>query len=294
MHKDIHGVGVALVTPFDKSGNVDYPALGRVVDFVTGGGVDYLVALGTTAETPTLNDRERKSVLAFIKERNAGRRPLIVGCGGNDTAEVVRCVNGIDLSGVDAVLSVTPYYNKPSQEGIYQHYKRIAGESPVPVILYNVPARTGINMTAETTLRLAHDVRNIIGVKEACGTVAQLAQILCGRPARFKVISGDDIMALPLVAMGGDGVISVAANAFPHAMRRMVAAAERGDNAEASDAFRKLFCPLEFLFCEGSPTGIKAALAIRGIIENNLRPPLLPASKELMERMRAAMEECGL
>lgn len=294
MNENILGVGVALVTPFDKSGNVDYAALGRVVDHVTEGGVDYLVALGTTAETPTLSDREKKSVLAFIKERNAGRLPIVVGCGGSDTAEVVRCINEIDLAGVSAVLSVTPYYNKPSQEGLYQHYRQIAGESPVPVILYNVPTRTGVNMTAETTLRLAHEVGNILGVKEACGTVAQMAQILCGRPAGFRVISGDDIMALPMAAMGGDGVISVAANAFPHTMSAMMAAAERGDNAEAAKLFQKVFCALEFLFCEGSPTGIKAVLAAQGLIENTLRLPLIPASEQLMERIGAMIKECGL
>lgn len=294
MNKNIHGVGVALVTPFDKSGNIDYMSLGRVVDHVTEGGVDYLVALGTTAETPTLSDREKKSVLAFIKERNAGRLPLVVGCGGSDTAHVVHSIKDFDFSGVSAVLSVTPYYNKPSQEGLYQHFRKVAGESPVPVILYNVPTRTGVNMTADTTLRLANEGGNILGVKEACGTVAQLAQILCGRPAGFKVISGDDIMALPLAAMGGDGLISVAANAFPHALCAMMAAADRGDNAEASALFQKLFCALEYLFCEGSPTGIKAALAIQGLAENNLRLPLIPASEQLMERIGVIIKECGL
>lgn len=291
MNENILGVGVALVTPFDKSGNVDYPALGRVVDYVTEGGVDYLVALGTTAETPTLTEKEKHSILAFIKERNAGRLPLVAGCGGNDTAHVVRFLKDMDLSGVSAVLSATPYYNKPSQEGLYQHFKYIADESPVPVLLYNIPSRTGVNMTAGTTLRLAYEVDNILGVKEACGSVAQMAQILCGRPAGFRVISGDDMMALPLAAIGGDGVISVAANAFPHAFCAMMAAAERGDRAEASKLFRKLFCQFEFLFCEGSPTGIKAAMAIRGLIENHLRLPLTPATEQLMERIGAMMKE---
>ena len=291
MIQDIHGVGVALVTPFDRSGNVDYQALGRVVDHVIEGGVDYLVALGTTAEASTLTMEEKKSVLAFIKERNGGRRPLVAGCGGYDTAQILRCVGELDLSGVAALLSVTPYYNKPSQEGLYQHYRRIAQESPIPVLLYNVPSRTGVNMTAETTLRLAHEVGNILGIKEACGTVSQMAQILCGRPAHFKVISGDDLMALSLAVMGGDGVISVAANAFPDVVCAMMTAAAKGDNAVAAGAFRELFCTLELLFCEGNPTGIKAALALRGLVENHLRLPLVPATEELMERLGGVMKQ---
>lgn len=294
INNEIRGVGVALVTPFDDRGTVDYDALARVVDHVTEGGVDYLVALGTTAETPTLKRDEKRSVLAFIKERNAGRLPLVVGCGGYDTGDVVDCIAALDLSGVSAVLSVTPYYNKPSQEGLYQHYKRIAGESPVPVLLYNVPSRTGVNMTAETTLRLAHKVPNLLGVKEACGTVGQMMQILCGRPEGFRVISGDDIMALPLAAIGGDGVISVAANAFPHLLCGMMSAAGRGEYDAAGEMFRRIYPALEAMFAEGNPAGVKTALAIQGIIDNNLRLPLVPGTKGLHETFRQLIERDGL
>ncbi len=289
-NNEIWGVGVALVTPFDDRGAVDYDALARVVNHVTDGGVDYLVALGTTAETPALKRDEKRSVLAFIKECNAGRLPVVVGCGGYDTDDVVDCIGALDLDGVSAVLSVTPYYNKPSQEGLYQHYKKIAGESPVPILLYNVPARTGVNMTAETTLRLAREVPNLLGVKEACGTVGQMMQLLCGRPEGFKVISGDDVMALPLAALGGDGLISVAANAFPHLLCGAMSAAERGEYDAAAEIFRRLYPAIEAMFAEGSPTGVKAALSALGIIRNNLRLPLVPGTQELHETFRRLIE----
>lgn len=281
MKKEISGVGVALVTPFDNKGEVDFAALGRVVDHVTAGGVDYLVALGTTAETPTLSNDEKSEIIRYIKERNAGRLPIVVGCGGYNTAEVLRCINEIDLDGIAAVLSVTPYYNKPTQEGLYQHYKTVAEGSPVPLILYNVPARTGVNMLPETTMRLAREVGNILGIKEACGTVTQMAQVLCGRPEGFRVISGDDIMALALAAMGGDGVISVAANAFPHAMCSMMKAAAGGETAKAAGMFSRLYPAFEALFAEGNPTGVKTALTVKGLIDNNLRLPLIKGSPGL-------------
>lgn len=291
---DIQGVGVALVTPFDSRGEVDFEALGRVVDHVTGGGVDYLVALGTTAETPTLKRDEKRAIVAYIKERNAGRLPIVVGCGGYDTDDVVGCIHALDLDGVSAVLSVTPYYNKPSQEGLYQHYKKIAGESPVPIILYNVPSRTGVNMLAETTLRLAHEVSNLLGVKEACGTIGQMMQILCGRPEGFRVISGDDVMALPLAAIGGDGIISVAANAFPHLLCGMMGAAGRNEYDAAGEMFRRLYPALEAMFAEGNPTGVKTAMAVQGIIENNLRLPMVPGTKALHETFRRLVADLGL
>ena len=294
MDNDIRGVGVALVTPFDESGAVDYEALARVVAHVTEGGVDYLVALGTTAETPTLKREEKRSVVAFIKEHNTKRLPIVVGCGGYDTDDVVSCIKALDLDGVSAVLSVTPYYSKPSQEGLYQHYKKIADESPVPVLLYNVPSRTGVNMTAETTLRLAHEVPNILGVKEACGTVGQMMQVLCGRPEGFRVISGDDVMALPLEAIGGDGVISVVVNAFPHMLCGMMAAAGRGEYDVAAEIFRRLYPALEAMFAEGNPAGVKTALAVQGIIGNYLRLPLVPGTPRLVETFRELIETNGL
>ncbi|MCL2561986.1 MAG: 4-hydroxy-tetrahydrodipicolinate synthase [Rikenellaceae bacterium] len=294
-NKDIRGVGVALITPFDDRGAVDYDAFGRVVDHVTQGGVDYLVVLGTTSEVPTLRAEEKRDIVVFIKEHNAGRLPVVVGCGGYDTEEVVRCIGAVGLDGVSALLSVTPYYNKPSQEGLYQHYKRVAEESPVPVLLYNVPSRTGVNMTAETTLRLAHEVPNLLGIKEACGTVGQMMQILCGRPSSdFLVISGDDVMALPLAAMGGDGIISVAANAFPSAMSGMMDAAAAGNYAEAAVIFRRLYPALEAIFAEGNPTGVKAALALKGVISNNLRLPMVRASRQLRDLLERLMAENGL
>ena len=294
-NKNIRGVGVALVTPFDDRGAVDYDALGRVIDHVMQGGVDYLVALGTTSESPTLRAEEKRDVVAFIKERNAGRLPVIVGCGGYDTEDVVRCIGGAGLDGVSALLSVTPYYNKPSQEGLYQHYKRVAEVSPVPVLLYNVPSRTGVNMAAETTLRLAREVPNLLGIKEACGTVGQMMQILCGRPSSdFLVISGDDVMALPLAAMGGDGIISVAANAFPSAMCGMMDAAEAGDYVAAAAIFRRLHPALEAIFAEGNPTGVKTVLALKGMINNNLRLPLVRGSRQLHDMLERLMAENGL
>lgn len=291
---EIRGVGVALVTPFDDCGAIDYEALERVIDHVTEGGVDYLVALGTTAETPALKRDEKRDVLAFIKGHNAGRLPIVVGCGGYDTDDVVGCIGALDLDGVSAVLSVTPYYNKPSQEGLYRHYKKVAGESPIPILLYNVPSRTGVNMTAETTLRLAHEVPNLLGVKEACGAVGQMMQLLCGRPEGFKVISGDDVMALPLAAIGGDGVISVAANAFPHLLCATMAAAERGEYDAAAEMFMRLYPAIEAIFAEGSPTGVKTALSVLGIIRNNLRLPLVPGTKALHETFVRLVDQGGL
>lgn len=291
MNNNIQGVGVALVTPFDERGEIDFDALGRLVGYVTEGGVDYLVALGTTAETPTLSQAEKSDVIACIKQANAGALPLVVGIGGNSTRDVAENIGKFDLTGVEAVLSVTPYYNKPSQEGIYRHYEVVAGESPVPVILYNVPGRTGVNMSAETALRIGNEIPNILGIKEACGLIPQMARILRHRPDGFKVISGDDCFCLPLTMMGGDGVISVAANAFPREFCAMASAAARGENAVASELFMRLFEPMEALFEEGNPAGVKAALAIKGMIKPGVRLPLVEASQTLRVRMQRLMAE---
>ncbi len=240
MKKNISGVGVALVTPFNARGDIDYAALGRVVDHVIEGGVDYLVVLGTTGETPTLKEAEKHAVLAFVKERNAGRLPIVVGCGGYDTDEVCAAMGSMGVDGVSAVLSVAPYYNKPSQEGLYRHFRRIADHSKVPVMLYNIPGRTGVNMLSQTILRIARE-GNVMGVKEACGAMNQMMELLVARPEGFKVISGDDAMALPLAAVGGDGVISVAANAYPRQMCTMMTAAAKGDYNEAGRLCRQLY-----------------------------------------------------
>lgn len=275
-----------MVTPFDARGAIDFAALGRVVDHVIAGGVDYLVALGTTGETPTLKTAEKHAVLEFVIERNAGRLPVVVGCGGYDTEEVCSTMSSIGTDGVDAVLSVAPYYNKPSQEGLYRHFRRIADHSKVPVILYNIPGRTGVNMNSQTILRIARE-GNVLGVKEACGATAQMMELLVARPEGFKVISGDDAMALPLMAMGGDGVISVAANAYPKQMCAMMTAAAKGDYTEAARLNKQLYPVFEAMFAEGNPTGVKTAMAAQGIIEPNFRLPIIEGSEKLMQFFKA-------
>ncbi|MCD8072674.1 MAG: 4-hydroxy-tetrahydrodipicolinate synthase [Alistipes sp.] len=294
MKNNIAGVGVALITPFTDKGEVDYDSLTRVVAETIEGGVDYLVALGTTAETPTLSWEERDLIVAHIKKINAGRVPVVVGLGGYSTQDVIEKIHKSDFGGISALLSVTPYYNKPTQEGLFRHYEAIAAESPVPVILYNVPGRTGVNLTAETTLRIAEEVPNVLGIKEACGLIPQMSRILKYRPEGFRVISGDDCLALPLTAIGGDGVISVAANAFPIDFCRMAAASVRGDNREASAIFMRLFEAMEALFEEGNPGGVKAALAIRGICGQAVRLPLVEVSCALYEKLEKLISENGL
>ncbi len=274
-----------MVTPFDAKGAIDFPALGRVVDHVIAGGVDYLVVLGTTGETPTLKHDEKLAVVEFIKERNAGRLPIVVGCGGYDTDEVCATMNRLELDGVSALLSVAPYYNKPSQEGLYRHFRHIADRSPIPLMIYNIPARTGVNMTSQTILRIARE-GNVMGVKEACGMMSQMMELLCARPDGFKVISGDDVLALPLTAVGGDGIISVTANAYPAPMCAMMAAAHKGDYTEAAQRFHKLYPVMEAMFVEGNPTGAKTALVAQGIIEPNFRLPIIAGSDKLLDFFR--------
>ncbi|MDR2814812.1 MAG: 4-hydroxy-tetrahydrodipicolinate synthase [Prevotellaceae bacterium] len=291
MTSRITGTGVALVTPFDaKERRVDYAALAKLVSFVSDNGVDFLVALGTTAETPTLSDGEKQEVLACIRQSNAKGLPIALGLGGNNTSDVLESIRRKDFSGVDALLSVTPYYNKPSQQGLYEHYKAIAEASPAPVILYNVPGRTGVNLSAETTLRLASEVKNIMGTKEASGNLSQINYILRDKPQDFIVLSGDDALTFPLMATGAHGVISVAANAFPKQisdMVRLVNAQKYGDAAKIHLGMTPL---IDALFAEGNPAGVKAALSIRGIINNTLRLPLTPASKELMAKIEALIK----
>ena len=283
-----------MVTPFDDKGKIDFAALGRLIEHVIAGGADYLVALGTTAETPTLSCAEKDDIVAFVRETNADRLPLVVGVGGNNTADIVSKVERLDTQGIEAILSVTPYYNKPNKRGLYEHYKAVAGASPLPVILYNVPGRTGVNMTAETTLKLAHEVKNVAAVKEACGNLSQIAYILRDRPEGFMVLSGDDNMCLPLMAMGGEGVISVAANVFPSQVARMAHLMQEGKTAEAARLHLQLLEPVDSLFAEGNPVGIKAALHICGMTGNNLRLPLVPASDELTRRMKTLFAQYGL
>ena len=288
------GVGAAMITPFTPEGKVDYQALARMIDYVIEGGVDYIVALGTTAETPTLYMPERAVIAMFITNHIAGRVPLVMGCGGNSTSEVLDQLREFDLRGADAILSVTPYYNKPSQEGLYQHFRTVSEHSPLPVILYNIPGRSGVNMTAETTLRLARGMKNVIGIKEASGDIEQMQHILDRRPEGFIVLSGDDGMTLELMRRGGDGVISVAANAFPKRFMECVNYAKAGEFDRAEKAYECLDEAVHALFEEGNPVGVKCALAEMGIIGPTMRLPLVEGSGALREKFRKLIAEYDL
>jgi len=287
LRKILQGTGVALVTPFNADFEVDYAALGRVIDFVIRGGVEYLVTLGTTGETPTLSKDEKIALIKFTYEKAAGRVPVIVGIGGNNTAELLKDLEKFPLEKAVAVLSTSPYYSKPSQEGLFQHYKTLAEASPKPIILYNVPGRSGRNVNASTVIRLAHEVNQIAGIKEASGDMAQCMQILRDRPDDFLVVSGDDALALPQMACGMDGVISVAANSFPERFTEMVRACIKGDYKKAKSINDELIEGYEILFAENNPAGVKAALAELGIIENYLRLPLVPLSQPLNNRIKS-------
>jgi 4-hydroxy-tetrahydrodipicolinate synthase len=282
------GTGVALVTPFDADGHVDYPALTRLIQHVTKGGVDYLVVMGTTGESATLSKDEKAAVLHHVKEVNAGQLPIVYGVGGNNTAELVHQLTHKDPSGLAGILSVTPYYNKPTQEGLYQHYKALAQVSPLPIILYNVPGRTGINMTAETTLRLARDFSNIKAVKEASGNLDQINRICKDKPVGFEVISGDDNLTYPMIALGARGVISVVGQATPKVFSDMVRLALEGRFSEALPLHNRLFDFTNQLFEQGNPGGVKAALAALGVMDNRLRLPLVPVSADLAQAIGQA------
>ena len=278
MNKNFRGTGVALVTPFLPDGSIDFNGLGNLVNHLIAGGIDYLVVLGTTGETSTLTKDEKIAVVNHVLETNAKRIPVVLGLGGNNTLEITENIEYFDFKKIDAILSVSPYYNKPTQEGIFRHYKMIAEASPVPVILYNVPGRTSSNVTAETTLRLA-EVPNIIGIKEASGNLEQIMHIIKDKPRDFLVISGDDALTLPIIASGGDGVISVVANAFPGIFSEMVKLALKGDLEAARKNHYKLFDIIRFLFSEGNPGGIKAALKILNITQDHMRLPLYRVSE---------------
>ena len=292
-HK-LAGVGAAMITPFTPDGRVDYEALARMVDYVIEGGVDYIVALGTTAETPTLYMPERAVIAMFITNQIAGRVPLVMGCGGNSTSEVLDQLREFDLRGADAILSVTPYYNKPSQEGLFQHFRTVSEHSPLPVILYNIPGRTGVNMTAETTLRCARELKNVIGVKEASGNIEQMQQILDNRPEGFLVLSGDDGITIELMRRGGDGVISVAANAFPERFMSCINHAKRGDFEAADREYEALDDAVKALFAEGNPVGVKCALSVMERIGDTVRLPLVAGSQRLRERFKSLIERYDL
>ncbi len=287
----LKGTGVALITPFDAQKNIDSPALKRMVDYVINNGVNYIVVLGTTGETATLTLDEKKRVVDEIVSANNGRVPLVMGAGGNDTASVLRSFKYINVNDFSAILSVSPYYNKPTQEGIYQHYKALAAESPLPLILYNVPGRTGSNISADTTIRLANDFKNIIATKEASGNFDQFMRILQHKPEGFELISGDDPYTLPLISLGAIGIISVVANVLPRRFTTMVNAALEGNFEEARKQHFPLLDITAALFEEGNPGGAKAALAHLGIIQNDMRLPLWPVSKSLNDRIVEMMDK---
>jgi 4-hydroxy-tetrahydrodipicolinate synthase len=270
-----HGTGVAIVTPFQADGQIDYAALSRLIDYLIDGGVEYIVSLGTTGESATLSNEERKQVWAFTAKAVNGRINLVAGIGGNNTAEVVEQLKHFDTTGYDAILSASPHYNKPTQEGIYQHYKAIAGNTPLPIILYNVPGRTGSNISAETVVRLAHDFKNIIGIKEASGNFDQINQIMRDKPESFLMISGDDPVTLPMIALGAVGVISVVGNALPRKTADMVRHCLTTDFEAARTIHSTLIDFTRLMFIEGSPAGVKTALKNLGICDDYLRLPLV-------------------
>jgi 4-hydroxy-tetrahydrodipicolinate synthase len=280
------GTGVALITPFAKDFSVDYEALETVIEYVISGGVDYVVTLGTTGETPTLSKDEKIRIIEFTYEKVKDRVPVVVGIGGNCTSEVIEDVKNFPLDKAIAILSASPYYNKPSQEGIFQHYKAIAEASPKPVLLYNVPGRTGRNINAGTTLRLANEVPNIAGIKEASGDMVQCMEILRDAPAGFLVVSGDDMLALPQIACGMQGIISVAANALPKEFSAMVKHALQGNFAEARKLNNRLMEAYDIMFAENNPAGVKAFLSEFSYILNVVRLPVVPLTEGLSARVR--------
>jgi len=289
--KRFAGTGVAIVTPFRKDGSVDFKSLENLVNFLINKGVNYLVVLGTTGETPVLSKDEKQAIVNQVIEVNNKRVPLVQGLGGNNTMEIVNALQNCNFDGIDAILSVTPYYNKPGQEGMYQHYKAVAQASQLPVILYNVPGRTGTNLATETVIRLAKEFgKQIIAVKEASGNMSQVMNIIKDKPASFQVISGDDGLAFPIISLGGAGVISVIANAFPQEFSSMVRLLLDGKTNEARKIHYKMLPLIDLAFAEGSPTGVKAMLDVMGIVPNYLRLPLVPASKELYKKVEAAVK----
>lgn len=281
----LSGLGVALITPFREDKSIDYEALGRVTEYIIKGGADFIVVLGTTGETPSLSQSEKEEIKEFVKKRNDGRVPLVLGVGGNNTAALVEELRNLNEEGFSAILSVVPYYNKPSQEGIYMHYKALAEASPLPLILYNVPGRTGVNMTAATTLRIAREIPNVIGIKEASGNFTQIEEIIKNKPESFNVISGDDGITYPLMTLGAKGVISVIGNAFPKEFGKMVRLCSKGDFDSALPIHFKFTELFNLMFVDGNPAGVKCTLHQLGLIENELRLPLVPTRLSTNERI---------
>ncbi len=291
--KRFRGTGVAIVTPFKNDSSIDFKAMGRVINHVIDGGVDYIVAMGTTGEVSTLSKDERQALISYVVEAIDNRTPVVAGIGGNNTQEIINIIRELHLEGVDGILSVTPYYNKPSQRGIFQHFKAIATCSPLPVILYNIPGRTCSHISSDTCLELVHECENIVAIKEASGDLAHIMKIIKGKPDNFHVISGDDMLTLPIIAAGGSGVISVLANAYPAQCSELVNHLLKNNLKAAREILFKFQEIIELLFVDGNPAGIKAFLSIMNLCSNNLRLPLVPVSRTVYSKIQKAIEEIG-
>jgi len=289
--KRFKGTGVAIVTPFKDDSSIDFSALGRVIDHVIEGGVNYIVAMGTTGEASTLTKDEKQAIISYVTEAIDSRIPLVIGIGGNYTQEVINTIRELDLQGVDGILSVAPYYNKPSQRGLFEHFKAIATCSRLPVMIYNVPGRTSCNITSDTCLQLAHECENIVGVKEASGDISQIMRIIKGKPENFMVVSGDDALTIPIIAAGGSGVISVLANAYPEECSDLVNNALKGNFKAAREIHFRFMESIDLLFAEGNPSGIKAFMSVLNLCQNNLRLPLVPVNRNIYTRIQKFVED---
>jgi len=289
--KKFRGIGVAIVTPFKNDTSIDFAALGKIIDHVIRGGVDYIVVLGTTGEAATLSRDEKGALISYVTEAVDKRVPVVLGIGGYSTNEVIGCIRKTNFEGIDAILSVVPYYNKPGQKGLYQHFRQISTGSPVPVILYNVPSRTSCNLLPETCLELAHDCDNIIGIKEASGNMEQIMKILKDKPENFLVISGNDLDAMPVIASGGSGLISVLANAYPADWSEMVNQSLKSNFKVARELHYKYLEMIDLMFADGSPSGVKAIMNNMGLCQNTLRLPLVPVNRSIAARITKAMEQ---
>lgn len=294
MSVEFNGTGVALITPFHNYGTIDFTSLNKIIEHVINDGVDFIVALGTTSEAATMSIDERRAVVDYIIEVVNQRVPVVIGVGGNNTQEVINTIKTTSFDGIQGILSVAPYYNKPQQKGMYYHFKNIATASPVPIILYNVPSRTSSNMKAETTLRLASDFSNIVAVKEASGDLEQIMEIIKNKPKGFKVLSGDDLLTFPMLMLGADGVISVVANAYPKAFSMMVNQSLTGSKIKAKALHYSLMQIIQSLFEDGNPSGIKAALEVQGLCASNLRLPLVKVNKATYNKIQALVESYDL
>lgn len=290
----IKGSGVALVTPFFSDGTIDFKSLEKLIEHIIEGRISYFVVMGTTAENATLTMDEKQKVLSFIVDKNRGRLPIVFGIGGNNTIQVAKDMMSYNLDGVCAILSVSPYYNKPNQRGLYEHFAYLATHSPLPIILYNVPGRTGVNISADTTLKLANEFSNIVAIKEASADLNQISYIIKDKPEPFLVISGDDNLTLPIMSLGGVGVISVSANAIPLEVSECVRMCETGDLSGANDILKRILEFQDLIFTEGNPVGIKSAMSIKNLLENNFRLPLVRSSKLLDERILSLMKSNNL